>query len=203
MSAGAAGDKTTWRRALLARRRAVPAADRAAEATTLAAALPMVLAELLDGGTGPLCLHVPVGSEPGAVAHGVPPLLDAALAAGHRVLLPVTVGAAPLDWVEYGPGAPLVPADRGLLEPSGPRLGPDAVADAALVLVPALAVDRAGVRLGRGGGHYDRTLPRAGARTRLVALVRDDELLDALPAEEHDVRVHAAWCPGTGLVGLG
>ena len=77
------------------------------------------------------------------------------------------------------------------------------MADAGLVVVPALAVDHRGVRLGRGGGHYDRTLPLAGAGTRLVALVGDDELVEGpLPAEPHDVAVHAVWRPRAGVTPL-
>jgi 5-formyltetrahydrofolate cyclo-ligase len=70
-------------------------------------------------------------------------------------------------------------------------------------LVPALAVDRAGVRLGRGAGFYDRALPLADPAARLIAVVRDDELVDALPAEPHDVPMTHALTPSSGLVTLG
>lgn len=195
-------DKTAWRRHLLRTRRDRPASDRAAVAAALAAGLPAVLDALGCAGAAVLALHVPVGSEPGAAPDGTPPLLDAAVALGHRVLLPVTVGDAPLDWAVHRGPDDLVPGAHGLREPVGPRLGPDAVADAALVLVPALAVDRRGVRLGRGGGHYDRTLPRVPVGRR-VALVHDDELVDALPRDPHDARVAHLWCPGPGLVAVG
>jgi len=197
---GRAGrSKAEWRRDLLVARRARGDAQRRADAAALAAGLPAVL----EGVAGPVCLFVAVGGEPGATPDGALPVLDAARALGRRVLLPVTVGDAPLDWAAYtGPEA-LAAGAYGLLEPTGPRLGPDAVADAGLVVVPALAVDHRGVRLGRGGGHYDRTLPLAGAHTRLVALVGDDELVAGpLPAEPHDVAVHAAWRPATGLTPL-
>lgn len=187
-------DKHRLRRTLLAARRSRTDDQRRADAARLAAGLPV----LLDGVDDPVCLFVPVGGEPGGVG-----LLDAARALGRRVLLPVTVGAGPLDWAEFGGRETLGPGPHGLLEPTGERLGPDAVADAGLVLVPALAVDRRGVRLGRGGGHYDRSLPLAGPRTTLVALVGDDELVDDdLPDEPHDVRVHGVWRPRGGLVGL-
>jgi 5-formyltetrahydrofolate cyclo-ligase len=81
-----------------------------------------------------------------------------------------------------------------LLEPSGPRLGPAAVADAHLVVVPALAVDRTGTRLGRGGGSYDRALARVRAPS--VALLYAGELVDALPAEPHDRRVSGVLVAG-------
>ncbi len=91
-------------------------------------------------------------------------------------------------------------AARGLLEPAGPRLGPEALADCDLVLVPALAVDRAGRRLGRGGGSYDRALPRA--RGLVVAVLHDGELVEQLPAEPHDVAVRAVVTPSGGLMHL-
>jgi 5-formyltetrahydrofolate cyclo-ligase len=72
-----------------------------------------------------------------------------------------------------------------------------------VVLVPALAVDHAGVRLGRGAGFYDRTLPLTHPSARLVAVVRDDELVDEIPAEAHDVPMTHALTPRRGLVQLG
>ena len=191
--------KADLRRELLASRRARADADRREDAALLAAALPA----LLDGVADPVCLHVAVGAEPGATPEATAPLPDAARALGRRVLLPVTVGDAPLDWAEFDGPDSLGPGPHGLLEPTGARRGPDAVADAGLVLVPALAVDRRGVRLGRGGGHYDRSLPLAGPRTWLVALVADDGLVDELPDEPHDVAVHAVWRPRGGVVAVG
>ena len=73
------------------------------------------------------------------------------------------------------------------------------MARADAVLVPALAVDRAGNRLGRGGGSYDRVLARVGPLIPLIALIYDDELLDHVPAERHDVPVRAAVSPLTGI----
>jgi 5-formyltetrahydrofolate cyclo-ligase len=199
--------KAELRRSLLAARRARTDEQRRADAAALAAGLPAVLEGLEIDPDDPVCLFVAVGGEPGAVPDGPDgalPVLDAARALGRRVLLPVTVGAAPLDWAPYCGPESLVPGPHGLLEPGGARLGPAAIGDAGIVVVPALAVDHRGVRLGRGGGHYDRTLPLAGPATRLVALVGDDELLaDPLPAEPHDVPVHAAWRPRGGLTPLG
>lgn len=191
--------KAELRRTLLAARRARSDDERREDAARLAAGLPA----LLDGVDDPVCLHVAVGAEPGATPDGALPLLDAARALGREVLLPVTVGAAPLDWAVFGGRDTLGSGPHGLLEPTGPRLGPMALAGAGLVLVPALAVDRRGVRLGRGGGHYDRSLPLAGPHTRLVALVTDDGLVDALPAEPHDIAVHAVWRPRGGIEPVG
>ena len=59
-----------------------------------------------------------------------------------------------------------------------------------------------GIRLGRGAGFYDRSLPMANRRARLVAMVRDDEVLDGLPGEPHDVPMTHALTPGRGLIAL-
>ena len=63
-------------------------------------------------------------------------------------------------------------------------------------------LDRHGVRLGRGGGYYDRSLPLCRPDTRLVAVVRDAEVVDELPQEPHDVRVTHALTPRRGLIAL-
>lgn len=70
------------------------------------------------------------------------------------------------------------------------------------MLVPALAVDLRGTRLGRGAGFYDRTLGSVGPQTRLVAIVRDSELVEALPADDHDIPMGWALTPSGGLTPL-
>jgi 5-formyltetrahydrofolate cyclo-ligase len=77
------------------------------------------------------------------------------------------------------------------------------VARADVVLVPALAVDAAGRRLGRGGGSYDRALARVGPLVPLIALIYDDELVEQVPAEGHDVAVRATARPRSGLTDTG
>jgi 5-formyltetrahydrofolate cyclo-ligase len=189
--------KSELRAAILSARRAVEPQVRASEALALCAHLAAVV-----GDAETACAYVPVGAEPGSLE-----LIDSMLRRGVRVLLPVARDDAtgvplPLEWGEYRSGG-LVGARFGLLEPGGPRLPADAVASAAVVLVPALAVDRDGVRLGRGAGFYDRSLPLAAPAAKLVAVVRDDELVERLPAEAHDVRMTHALTPTQGLVALG
>ncbi|MCV7282704.1 5-formyltetrahydrofolate cyclo-ligase [Mycolicibacterium flavescens] len=184
--------KAELRAAVIARRRAVPARVRDAEARALTGHMVGL------GNAGQIvCAYVPVGSEPGSLD-----MLDVLVADGVQVLLPVVDGDGPLRWGAYVPGE-LVAARFGLLEPAGPTQPVEAVADAATVLVPALAVDRSGVRLGRGAGFYDRSLPMASANARLIAVVRDDELVDELPAEPHDVPMTHVLTPGGGLVAVG
>ncbi|MEU2717939.1 5-formyltetrahydrofolate cyclo-ligase [Streptomyces sp. NPDC007205] len=148
-------------------------------------------------GARTVAAYVSVGSEPGTAA-----LLDALRARGVRVLLPALLPDNDLDWGEYaGPGSLARVRHSGkmaLFEPSGARLGPDAVTAADVVLLPGLAVDARGMRLGRGGGSYDRVLSRlerAGARPRLVVLLYDTEVVARVPAEAHDKPVHAVVTP--------
>jgi 5-formyltetrahydrofolate cyclo-ligase len=179
--------KSEWRSQLLDARRAVPADVRAIEAKALARAVLKVSSETV-------CCYLPVGSEPGS-----PELVNALVADGRRVLLPVVTGPSPLDWAEYRGPDDLAPGPHGLREPAGPRLGPAAIGQAATILIPALAIDRRGVRLGRGGGHYDRSLPLAAPTAVLVGVVRDEELVDRLPAEPHDILVGSVLTPVGGL----
>ncbi|MEU2232646.1 5-formyltetrahydrofolate cyclo-ligase [Streptomyces vietnamensis] len=151
----------------------------------------MELAEL--SGAATVAAYVSVGREPGTRA-----LLDALHARGVRVLLPVLLPDNDLDWAVYGGREALVKAGRGLLEPTGPRLGPEAVCAADAVLLPGLAVDGRGMRLGRGGGSYDRVLARlarAGVDPALVVLLYADEVVTRVPEEPHDHPVHAVVTP--------
>jgi len=126
------------------------------------------------------------------------PLLEALRAAGVRVLLP-RVDGADLAWGDFATWADLRRNRLGLLEPAVTTEESAAAARTAdLVLVPALAVDRAGRRLGRGGGFYDRWLPTTSAG-RVLAVVYDDEVVDDVPHEPHDRTVDGALTPG-GLV---
>ena len=107
-----------------------------------------------------------------------------------------------LDWGAYEGASSLVgvqhPGRMALLEPGGERLGPDAVTAADVVLLPGLAVDARGMRLGRGGGSYDRVLARlaaAGAHPALVVLLYDNEVVAQVPVEPHDHPVDAVVTP--------
>lgn len=126
-----------------------------------------------------------VGREP-----GTGPLLEALSGAGKRVLLPCLMPDNDLDWAAYS--GSLVRAPRGLLEPPGERLGPAAVAYADVVLVPGLAVDARGYRMGRGGGSYDRALARVPVGTLTCVLLYPWEVGVDVPVETHDRAVSAA-----------
>ncbi|MGW1124869.1 5-formyltetrahydrofolate cyclo-ligase [Streptomyces sp. NPDC002526] len=182
--------KAVLRRELLAARRLLTDQD-AERAASVLARHALVLPEL--SGARTVAAYVSVGREPGTRA-----LLDALRARGVRVLLPVLLADNDLDWAVYEGAEALAKAGRGLLEPTGERLGPDAVLEADAVLLPGLAVDARGMRLGRGGGSYDRVLARltaAGATPALIVLLYANEVTAHVPAEPHDFPVNAVVTP--------
>lgn len=186
IGSGSSADKGVLRRTFLARRAALGAAAVAAAGPALATALGPVLDDART-----VAAYLSTGTEP-----PTGPLLEALT--GRRVLLPVLRPDADLDWAEWA--GVTQPGLRGTTEPPGARLGVDAIGECDVVIVPALAVDERGVRLGRGGGGYDRALLRT--RGTVVALLHDGELVDRLPEEPHDVRVDAAATAAAGLVRL-
>ena len=157
--------------------------------------------ELVVSSGSTVCAYVPVGTEPGSIE-----MLDLLLMRSGRVLLPVARSTAddtplPLWWGEYRPGG-LIRGRWGLLEPPEPWLPESALAEASLVIVPALAVDLRGVRLGRGRGFYDRSLDCRNPQARLIAMVRDVEFVDELPADPHDVPMTHVITPRRGMITL-
>jgi 5-formyltetrahydrofolate cyclo-ligase len=183
----AADAKAALREELLTRRRNRPAPERAAAAAAVTTALLRGLAAVRT-----FAAFVPDELEPG---HGRLPAAYTQL--GARVLLPVvpTEGRELVWAVDTGR---LGPGRFGLLEPLGPRLGATAIGTADVVIVPAVAVARDGIRLGRGGGYYDRALRHVRPGAALVAVVFDDEVVDELPDEPHDLRVTAVVTPSGG-----
>ncbi len=187
-------DKRSLRREILAVRNRLTA-DDLRETSAALAGRALELPELARAGT--VAAYVSVGSEPGTLA-----LLDALRARGVRVLLPALLPDNDLDWGAYEGEGSLARVQHGgrmaLFEPAGERLGPDAVTAADAVLLPGLAVDARGMRLGRGGGSYDRVLARldrAGAHPALVVLLYDSEVVGRVPEEPHDRPVHAVVTP--------
>lgn len=170
----------------------MPASVRFAEAMSLSSHL--TSGKVVRPGQT-VCGYVPIGSEPGSAQ-----MLEDMSDFGARVLLPVVAGTGPLDWGWYQGKDSLRPGPYGLREPMGERLGSFALRIADLVLVPALAVDRHGIRLGRGAGHYDRTLVDTSTDTHLIAVVRDQEIFESLPSEPHDIRMTAVLTPNRGLL---
>ncbi len=146
---------------------------------------------------GTIAAYYSVGTEPDSRG-----LIFALWKRGSYVILPVLLPDGDLDWASYDGPDSLVAGPRGLLQPAEPVRGAAAVARAEVVLVPALAVDVAGNRLGRGGGSYDRALARVGPQVPVIALLYDSELLPSVPALPHDQRVRAVARPGHGITWL-
>lgn len=179
------GAKTALRDQLVTARGRLSLAEVGAAGAAIAEHL-LATSEVRRAAT--VAAHVSIGHEPGT---GV--LLERLAEAGKRVILPVLLPDNDLDWAVYD--GFLEPAGRGLLEPAGPLLGADAVAGADVVLVPGLAVSADGMRLGRGGGSYDRALGRVPVGTFTCVLLYDGELLAGVPSEPHDRRVTASATP--------
>jgi 5-formyltetrahydrofolate cyclo-ligase len=198
-----AAAKTSLRRELLARRGWHTDADRARTGAALAKAFAAEFESRVRGEPSPgeimgdhrrpttanaqdldrepvrplrvVALYLSFATEP-----GTGPLIEWLAGQRVRTLAPTMQPDADLGWMEVPDGAPL---------------GLDAITDAEVILVPALAVDLRGHRLGRGGGSYDRALTRVGPHQTVLAVVHDDEVLDAVPFEPHDRMVDGALTP--------
>lgn len=167
------------------RRERVPGRDRARDAAELEL---IALEVAYAAGLGPgdwVAAYESTPLEPPTEA-----VVAALVARGIRVMVPVTLEDWDLDWREVTTAGS-----------SPDLLGREAIGRAAVVLVPAHAVDRAGTRIGQGKGCYDRVLPRTSAR--VVAVVHPWELLDEeLPHEPHDRPMDAVVAAGLGVIDL-
>ncbi|MEJ5920018.1 MULTISPECIES: 5-formyltetrahydrofolate cyclo-ligase [unclassified Corynebacterium] len=164
----------------------------------------------------------PVETEPGATGGDkIPEALAATtrfldrirqgIPAEAELLLPICPPGKPsaLNWASYDTSLeePLVPGKYGLYEPAGERLGTSAIVGAHIVLLPGIAGDRNGNRMGRGAGYYDRSLELVQQRSRVSVdgspegvqetkqliglLLHPSELVDHVPFDDHDVPVDA------------
>jgi 5-formyltetrahydrofolate cyclo-ligase len=201
--------KRAARRELFARRTAMPGEARGQADLAIWKALRDFLIESVEEGAT-VAAHRPFGAEPGAALE---PELPERLTVVHKVLLPVLLPDNDLTWREAVPVGPLEETgdevEGGAAGPAGGEagdagadLGPDAIANVAAVIVPALAVSHDGIRLGRGGGSYDRALARVGPEVPVVALLRDGEFGLPVPAEPHDRPVTGVITPSKGFTSL-
>ncbi len=186
--------KAMLRKDLVAARVSMSVSDRQAAGRALRDTL-LGLPE--TGMAGAIAAYLSVSTEPETAA-----LVFALWKRGSYVLLPVMLTDNDLDWASYEGPDSLRPGPHGLLEPAEPRRGTEAIRSADLIIVPALAADRSGNRLGRGGGCYDRALSRVGPSVPTIALLYDHELLDEVPAGPLDQRVRAIAQPKRGITRL-
>jgi 5-formyltetrahydrofolate cyclo-ligase len=188
MSESVRDAKNSLRRQIIDQRRKRPESDLVAAGERLAS----LAADQPFAGAAVVAGFVAIAGEPPTLG-----LLDRLRRGGARVLLPVLREDRDLDWAEYAGPASLTPR-RGVPEPTGEPLGPEAVREADVVLVPGLAVDAAGHRLGRGGGSYDRALARSAPGVPVVVVLFDDEVVEAVPVEPHDRPVTDVVTPAGG-----
>lgn len=115
-----------------------------------------------------------------------------------RVLLPVSREDGLLDWATYDGGDEELDI-LGLPTPATELLGPIAINDVDLIVIPAAAVDRTGMRMGWGRGYFDKTLGSMEKCPPVYAVIFDDELVDHVPRERHDQPVNGVVTP-SGIV---
>ena len=141
-----------------------------------------------------LAAHLSAGTEPDSRQ-----VVEWVSGLGVEVLLPVlTDGAgawlADPAWAAYQGADRLREGRSKILEPTSPVLPADVLASVDLMIVPGLAADRRGNRLGRGGGWYDRA--RAGRMAlETWLLLNDDEVLDEVPVDAWDLPVNGLVTP--------
>ncbi|MFG6403533.1 5-formyltetrahydrofolate cyclo-ligase [Microbacterium sp. P04] len=123
------------------------------------------------------------------------PFIEGAMARGIRVLLPITRDDGLLDWSIATPDGDIAEGLFGLPEPVGEVLGPIAVNDVDLLIIPAAAVDRSGMRLGWGRGYFDKTIGSMERCPPVYAAIYDSELVDEVPRDVHDQPVTGVVTP--------
>ena len=178
------GDKSGLRAQIRARRR-IRMAD-----PTESRALAQRISDLLGVPTAPVASYLAMASEP--PTQEVNSLLG-------RVLVPRTsMSIEPtLEWVEFQSGDPVSRSRLGMDEPTGPAVGVGAqpLLDCAAVIIPSVAIDFDGRRLGQGGGYYDRVLADLPVSIPVITLLFDDEIVDDVFAEPYDANVDVCITP--------
>ncbi|MFT4280529.1 5-formyltetrahydrofolate cyclo-ligase [Microbacterium sp.] len=143
-----------------------------------------------DAGARSVSCFLSAPTEPGTHAF----IVDA-VRRGIRVLLPITRADGLLDWAVADEHGDIVEGLFGMPEPVGEVLSPLAVNDVDLLIIPAAAVDRTGMRLGWGRGYFDKTIGSMERCPPVYAVIFDSELLDEVPRDVHDQPVDGVVTP--------
>lgn len=143
-------------------------------------------------GAKQVACYLSMGSEPDTSA-----LISSLWARHIDVRVPIALPDRSMQWADFGPRTPTTTSRLGIAEPNGERRDSRSLAECQIAIIPALAVDHRGQRLGRGAGYYDRAL--ADYPGIVIAVVFDDEIFESIPAEDHDRPVDHAFAP-SGIV---
>ncbi|MET3767765.1 5-formyltetrahydrofolate cyclo-ligase [Marisediminicola sp. UYEF4] len=186
MTGDAGHQKRALRVELRERRRQLTDRDRD---TTTAALTRHLVTLATDLGVTSIAAYLSTNDEP-----NTRPFVEWAIGRGIRVLVPVSRDDGLLDWAVTD-GRQETEGLHGMPEPVGELLGPIAINDVDLIVVPAAAVDRSGMRMGWGRGYFDRTLGSMERCPPVYAVVFDTELVDSVPIEVHDKSVDGVITP--------
>ncbi|MDF2561117.1 MAG: 5-formyltetrahydrofolate cyclo-ligase [Microbacterium sp.] len=183
--------KRALRAELRERRQLLSDQQRETAAAAIGERLDALVAEL---GAQSISCFLSTTTEP-----GTRDFVTRAVRRGIRVLLPVTRADGLLDWAIATDDDAVAEGLYGLPEPTGEVLGPIAVNDVDLMIVPAAAVDRTGMRMGWGRGYFDKTIGSMEQCPPVYAVIYDSEVLDELPREVHDQPVNGIVTPSQTL----
>ena len=184
MADGLDNEKRALRTQIRERRRVTPTVERDRDTAAVTEHL-----QQLAAGSRSIAAYLSTPEEP-----GTRDFLAWACARDIRVLVPFSREDGLLDWAPYD-GKEEAEDLLGMPVPTTELLGPIAINDVDLILVPAAAVDRTGMRMGWGRGYFDKTLGSMDRRPPVYAVIFDSELLDTVPSERHDQRVDGVVTP--------
>lgn len=128
--------------------------------------------------------YSPLGSEPGGKD-----FVEELHAVAAEVWLPLSGKDGMLTWSLYEGPESLAPGALGIAEPTGTQYASTKLADLDIIFAPALAVDKSGMRLGKGAGYYDRVLATTQPRPKVIAVVYTEEVIDEVPHDFYDQAV--------------
>ena len=184
MAAGVDNEKRALRAEVRERRRITPAAERAEATVSVTGHL-----QELAAGIQSMAAYLSTPDEPSTRE-----FLSWACAKGIRVLIPFSREDGLLDWAPYD-GKDEAEDLLGMPVPTTELLGPIAINDVDLIVVPAASVDHSGMRMGWGRGYFDKTLGSMERRPPVYAVIFDSEFIESVPSEVHDQRVDGVVTP--------
>lgn len=187
MSDAVASAKRALRAELRERRNTMSQSARDAAAAGVRTQLDLLVDRL---GVRSMSCFLSTTTEPGTRE-----FVDAAVERGIRVLLPITRADGLLDWAVATADADIAEGLFGMPEPVADVLGPIAVNDVDLLVIPAAAVGRDGMRLGWGRGYFDKTIGSMEGCPPVYAVVFDSEVLDEVPFDALDQPVSGVVTP--------